>query len=278
MSLPPRPRAVVTGGGSGLGRALCLELAGRNARVVVSDINLAAAEETVSLMRGRTHSGEDIAVQCDVAKIDQVEKLADVAFTRLGGVDLLVNNAGVAVTGEIGEIPLADWEWIMGINLWGPIYGCHAFVPRMKRQGSGHVLNVASAAGLLAAPMMAPYNVTKSGVVSLSETLRADLAKHGVGVSVLCPTFFKTNIGNSGRGSEDMRGITNALLEAGKIQAEGVARLALEACDRNELYIAPHADGRWMWRIKRLMPAAFHAMMPRVIDWQMKKLKEAIAR
>lgn len=267
MALPSRPRVVVTGAGSGLGRALCLHLASRDARVVVSDVNVASAEETVKLMKG----GEGIVLPCDVSKPEQVELLADEAYRRLGGVDLLVNNAGVAVAGEIGEVPLADWEWIVSINLWGVIYGCHYFAPRMRKEKSGHILNVASAAGLLSGPMMAPYNVTKAGVVALSETLRADLGNDRVGVSVLCPTFFQTNIANASRGATHLKPVIQELLASGKLSAGDVAKLAVDACDRNELYIAPHLDGRWMWRMKRLAPESFYNYLPRVVRWQLER-------
>ncbi len=269
MALPSRPRAVVTGAASGLGRALCLQLARRDARVIAADVDLAGAEETVRAMRG----GEGVAVRCDVSKSDQVESLAAQAFERVGGVDLLVNNAGVAVAGVVGEIPLADWEWIVGINLWGVVYGCHHFLPRMRAQGSGHVLNVASAAGLLSGAMMAPCNVTKAGVVALSETLRADCEPHGIGVSVLCPMFFQTNIGKSGRGPAHLDAVIQKLLASGKLTADDVARLALEGCDQGDLYIAPHADGRLLWRMKRLMPERFYQIVPKVTKWQLERMR-----
>ncbi len=273
MALPERPRVVVTGAGSGLGRALCLVLAKRDARVIVSDVSAARAEETARMMRG----GEAVVVQCDVSRASEVERLADETYERIGGVDLLINNAGVAVAGEIGEVPLADWEWILGVNLWGVIHGCHYFAPRMRKNGGGHILNVASAAGLLSGPMMAPYNVTKAGVVALSETLRADLAGDRVGVSVLCPTFFQTNIGESGRGADHLKPVIAQLLASGKLTAEDVARIALEGCDKNELYIAPHADGRWMWRMKRLAPGSFYNYIPRVVRWQLGRLQKNLA-
>lgn len=268
MALPSRPRVVITGAGSGLGRAFALQLASRDARIVVSDVSVSGAEETVQQMRG----GEGIVLPCDVSKPEQVELLADEAYRRLGGVDLLINNAGVAVAGEIGEVPLTDWEWVIGVNLWGVIHGCHYFAPRMRRDRSGHILNVASAAGLLSGPMMAPYNVTKAGVVALSETLRADLEKDGIGVSVLCPTFFQTNIGNAGRGAEHLKPVIAQLLAQSKLTALDVARIALDGCENNELYIAPHADGRWMWRMKRLAPQSFNYLMPRVARWQLDRI------
>lgn len=268
MPLPSHPRAVVTGAGSGLGRAFCKELARRGARIVASDVDLAAAEATVAMLGG----AEAHAVRCDVADVAQVEALAAEAERLLGGVDLVVNNAGVAVGGLVGEVPIESWKWILGVNLWGVIHGCHVFAPRLRRQKSGHILNVASAAGLLSAPNMGPYNVTKAGVVALSETLRAELDRDGVGVSVLCPTFFRTNIAKSSRahGSEQDLQMVEKLMSRAKIQADDVARLALDGVRRNDLYIVPHRDGRWLWRVKRLAPEGFYTLTPKLFGLRAK--------
>lgn len=255
MSIRKEPRAVVTGGAGGLGRAFCLALAKRGAKVLVSDRDLAGAEETAQQVIA--HGGTAFAAQCDVSKLAEVEALATLAHERFGGTDLLINNAGVAVSGPMGEIPIKDWEWIMGINLWGVIYGCHAFVPRFKAQGGGHILNVASAAGLLSAAEMAPYNVTKAGVVALSETLAAELQPFHIGVTALCPTFFQTNIMANSRSDALTPGLDKLVAErmsTSRIQAEDVARIALNACDKNQLYAVPMQDGKWLWRIKRLAP------------------------
>ncbi len=243
MSLPQAPRAVVTGAGGGLGRAFCLELARGKGRILAADIDLAHAEETARLVRAA--GGEATAHRCDVSVAEEVEGLADAVERAYGGADLVINNAGVAVGGPVGKVPLDDWRWIVGVNLWGVIYGCHTFVPRFKARGAGHVINVASAAGLLAAPEMAPYNVTKSGVVALSETLAAELAGTGVGVTVLCPTFFRTNIAKSGRthtdrGSpEDFDRLMDKVMGRTKVQAPEVARYALAAADAGSLYAPP---------------------------------------
>ena len=263
MPLPAVPRAVVTGAGGGLGRALVTELGRRGARIVASDRDLESARGAL----GSTGSAEAHAVACDVTRLADVERLADEADRLLGGVDLLINNAGVAVGGAVGEVPIANWQWVVGVNLWGPIHGCHVFAPRLRRQKGGHILNVASAAGLVSSPNLGPYNVTKAGVVALSETLRGELAADGVGVSVLCPTFFQTGIADAGRveGNEDLLAMVRGMMAGAKIQAAEVARRALDGVARNELYILPHPDGRWIWRLKRLAPAAFQALTPRVL-------------
>jgi len=257
MSIPEQPRAVVTGAASGLGRAFCIELARRQGRILAADINLAGAEETARLVIAA--GGSAIARRCDVSKPEEVEGLAAEVERAYGAADVVINNAGVAVSGPIGAVPLADWQWIMGVNLWGVIYGCHTFAPRFKSRGAGHIINVASTAGLIASPDLGPYNVTKAAVVALSETLYAEMHGTGVGVTVLCPTFFKTNIGRAARNSVEGMGPEDVekLMDRTSIQAPEVARFALATADEGELYALPHADGRWAWRLKRLVPETF---------------------
>jgi len=245
-------RVVVTGAGSGLGAALCDALAARGARLVAADVDLAGAEETARRCGGH-------AVACDVAQLAQVEALAARTDELLGGVDLVINNAGVAVVGQVGEVPIEDWRWCVDVNLWGVIHGCHVFVPRLRAQRHGHVLNVASAAGLLAMPSMAPYNVTKAAVVALSETLYADLASSGVGVSVLCPSFFPTNLTKNPRTSVDrkLHGAAMKLVATGRATAADVAQAAIEGIEAGTLHVTPMLDVSWAWRLKRLAPQTF---------------------
>ena len=252
MSFPSAPRAVVTGAGSGLGRALCLELADRGAQILATDIDEDAARATADLCAGSVH-----VARCDVSKLADVEALGTLADERLGGVDLVINNAGVAVSGRVGEISIADWQWLLGVNLWGVIHGCHVFAPRLRRQKSGHILNVASLAGLVHLPPLAPYNVAKAGVVALSETLRFELARDGVGVTVLCPSFFATNIAASSRGDAGGRELGAKVLAKSKVTAETVARAALDGAASGEFMVIPMAEGRWAWRLKRLAPEGF---------------------
>jgi NAD(P)-dependent dehydrogenase (short-subunit alcohol dehydrogenase family) len=268
MSFPRSPRAVVTGCGSGLGRAFCLELAARGARVLASDIDEDAARATTAQCSG----GQVHAVRCDVATLADVEALAAAADERLGGVDLVVNNAGVAVSGRVGEISIADWQWLLGINLWGVIHGCHVFAPRLRRQGSGHILNVASLAGLVHLPPLAPYNVAKAGVVALSETLRFELARDGVGVTVLCPSFFPTAIAASARGAASAKELGAKVLARSKVTAADVARAALDGAARGDFVVIPMASGRWAWRLKRLVPQRFFGIGRLVLELEARRL------
>ena len=275
MSFPKPLRAVVTGAGSGLGRALALDLAQRGAIVVVSDINTAAADETAELLRSKGAQAETIP--CDVTDRDAVFSLVDETERRLGGIDFIANNAGVAVGGPFDEISIEDWRWAVDINLWGVIYGCQAAVPKMKAQGHGYILNVASAAGLLSPPAMSAYNVTKAGVVALSEGLYAEYKSLGIRVAVLCPTFFKTKIADSGRGAttqkEDDR--IRKWMERSKVQAPEVAKEAIDAVRDGKLYVQPMRDGRMHWRLKRTHPQRFYDSLSRAHEKYLKGRPES---
>jgi NAD(P)-dependent dehydrogenase (short-subunit alcohol dehydrogenase family) len=274
MRLPQHPRVVITGAGSGLGRALALVFSERNARLLVSDHNLASVEETARLARDAGAS-EVRVMKCDVTKVDEVEALARAADDAWGGTDVIANNAGVGVGGRVGEISMEDWKWTIDVDLWGVIHGCHVFVPRMRKQGSGHVLNVASAAGLICGPRMAPYNVAKAGVVALSETLCAEVAGAGIGVTVLCPTFFRTNITRDGRYTSDrMKELAEGLMGRSNISADTIARASVAAMERGDFYAVPMADGRWLWRLKRYVPAAFR-VLNRTIEKRMMSRADA---
>ncbi len=267
MGIVNHPRAVVTGAGSGLGRAFCTVLSKRGARLIAADINLDAARQTAALC------SDAHAVACDVAKLDDVERLGAETDRLLGGVDLVINNAGVAVAGRMGEVKLDDWHWVVSINLFGVIHGCHVFVPRLRKQKSGHIINVASAAGLLSPPQTGPYNTTKAAVVALSETLFGELKDEGIGVTALCPTFFPTNIAKSGRSDNPkLQAAMNKLVDTGKMTAEEVATAALDGAAAGELYVTPQADGRWMWRLKRMMPTRFHRLGPNAMKAQLRML------
>lgn len=265
MRLPSRPRAVITGAGSGFGRAIARVLAPRDTRLLLSDIDAETLEETAAQARA-AGAAQVRTVRCDVRSAEDVEAQAELADEAFGGADLLVNNAGVAVVGPVGDVSLEDWRWQVDINLWGVIHGCHSHVPRMKAQGAGWILNVASAAGLLAAPTMAPYNVTKAGVVALSETLAGELVDTGVTVSALCPTFFRTNIHTTTRSTmTEQREQTERLITESKWSAEKIAEHALAGLERGDLYIIPQRDGRAFWHAKRLLGQRFYKAVGRAM-------------
>ncbi|MBI3542389.1 MAG: SDR family NAD(P)-dependent oxidoreductase [Deltaproteobacteria bacterium] len=249
--------AVITGAGSGLGRALALELGKRGYRLLVSDLDVATASETAELAR---KAGAPVAesLVCDVRELAQLARLQETAARLFTHTDLLVNNAGVAVGGPFLKQTLDDWRWIVDINLFGVLHGVHAFLPAMQERGQGHILNIASAAGLLSPPQMVGYNATKAAVVALSETLGAELAGTKVGVTVACPTFFKTAIlANARIKDEEARDFAEKMFGFSRATAEDVARACVRAVHRRDLYVVPNFDGKLLWNAKRMMPTSF---------------------
>jgi len=249
--------AVITGAGSGIGAAFATELASRGGRVVCSDIDEEAARTTADAIIA--DGGSALATKCDVTQVDEVQRLAADAQDWFGGPPtLVINNAGVGAGGTaIGETSLDDWNWVLSINLWGPINGCHVFTPILREARYGGIINVASAAAFGAAPGMAAYNVSKAGVLSLSETLAAELSGTGVNVTVLCPTFVKTNIVESGRITAQSSQLADRLMRWTGFSSERVARMCLDTNDRGGLYCMPQPDARIGWGIKRFTPTVY---------------------
>ncbi|MCL5042565.1 MAG: SDR family NAD(P)-dependent oxidoreductase [Gammaproteobacteria bacterium] len=249
--------AVITGGGSGLGRELALSCAARGMHLVLGDVDEKGMQETVRLVAEAHPATESVTMKLDVSKLDQVEALAELCKSRFGAAHLIFNNAGVSVGGPAWENTVADWEWVMGVNLYGVVWGVKVFTPMLIAQGEGHIINTASAAGWLNGPSMAVYNVTKHSVVALSETLALDLRDVGakVGVTCLCPAFFPTAIHESARNrpqdmadtvepSEIMQKRTEMIKQAvtkGKIQAADIAEMTLKAVENDQFYVFPHS-------------------------------------
>jgi len=184
---------VVTGAASGIGRETALAFARRGARLSLCDVNGEGLREVREAAEACGCPAARVE-KVDVSDRHQVERFCDNTYSELGRVDVLVNNAGVGMGGKFEDLSLEDWEWIVGINLWGEIYGCHYFYPRMIKDGGGHIVNVASGAAIAPLPLMTAYCATKSGVKGFSETLRAEARLHGIGVSAICPGFVRTNI------------------------------------------------------------------------------------
>ncbi len=240
--------AVVTGGGSGIGRALGLALAREGARVTVADVDEAGMAGTVDAIRAE--GGRAVAVRTDVSRLADVQALADRAWAEWGAVHVLCNNAGVALHGGLEAATHHDWEWAMGVNLWGVIHGIEAFVPRMIAQRApGHVVNTASMAGLIASQGLGVYNTTKYAVVGLSETLQKDLRGYNIGVSVLCPMGVQTNIRQSHRTrpphlvNPGPAAAAEVTLIGRTLTAAEVADQVMRAILKNRLYVITHAEG-----------------------------------
>lgn len=185
--------AVITGGASGIGRACAIAMARRGADVVVVDLNATRMAEIVAELHRLDRRA--LGLECDVSRDADVEAMAGRAIEEMGHVDLVMNNAGVLVGGPFEKVPMKEWEWIVGINLLGPVRGVRAFLPHMLERGSGYFVNTASFAGLVAHnPLTIPYDTTKHGVVGLSAGLALYLKPKGIGVSVLCPGYVETNL------------------------------------------------------------------------------------
>jgi NAD(P)-dependent dehydrogenase (short-subunit alcohol dehydrogenase family) len=247
--------AVITGAASGIGRAMVDRFGAAGMKVVLADIEKAALDEAVAAV---TAAGVDaIGVPTDVSDGAAVEALRDAALDRYGAIHVACNNAGVGTGGKIWEQTVEDWQWVLGVNLWGVIHGVRTFVPVMLRQGEGHIVNTASMAGLTSPPFMGIYNVTKHGVVTLSETLHAELQLEtaDVGVSVLCPGWVNTNLADAERnrpgqssfsdavseGGGSLRDVLSGLLATGLDPAE-VAELVFEAVRDGRFYVLTHPE------------------------------------
>jgi NAD(P)-dependent dehydrogenase (short-subunit alcohol dehydrogenase family) len=247
--------AVITGAASGIGLELARRAAAEGMNLVLADIE--AAKLDVAAASLGIDADRILARRTDVSREDEIVALADAAFARFGGVHLLCNNAGVGLTRVTWEHSTADWEWVLGVNLWSVIHGIHHFLPRMLEQADeGHIVNTSSVAGLLSTPGMAAYNVSKHGVVTLSETLYGELlaARAKVGVSVLCPAWVPTGIHDSSRNRQDRFGSAapaaglsaayeermGQAVKSGRLNAADMATEVFTAVAEGRFYVIPH--------------------------------------
>jgi NAD(P)-dependent dehydrogenase (short-subunit alcohol dehydrogenase family) len=247
--------AVITGAGSGFGREFARLGATLGMKLALADIEATALAAIVAELEGA--GAEVIGERVDVSKGEDVERLASRALDSFGGVHLLFNNAGVNVVGPVWESSVKDWEWVLGVNLWGVIHGVRVFTPIMLAQrGPGHIVNTASVAGLVTPQLMGAYNVSKHAVVALSESLFHDLRVTGseLGVSVLCPAFVPTGINQSDRnrptelgdpapptpGQQAARAALDKAVTSGRLTAAQVAEMTFEAIRAQRFYVVTH--------------------------------------
>ncbi len=253
-------RVLVTGGASGLGKAIALRWAQAGADVCIADLNQQRGDEVVAQIQALGQKA--IFSPCDITDENQINATLAQMLSEFGGIDLVVNNAGVATAGSLKEEDIAQWQWVLEINVLGAVRVSRAAVDVFRRQGRGYFLNVASQAGITAAPMMGSYCASKAAMVSFSETMRLELLDDNIGVSVLCPGFFKTNLDESVRSANPaMRGVVTKLLDKSNITADQVADEAFKSVQANKFMILTHADGRRAFRIKRWLPNYYLTMM-----------------
>lgn len=239
-------RALVTGAASGLGAELTRALRDRGDEVIATD---RAPGEGVDLVL-------DITSDADWAAAEEAVR------ARWGGLDLLVNNAGIAGGGRIDVCTLEEWQRLTDVNLFGAVRGARTFVPLLKQQRSGQILNVASLAGLVHPAGMAAYNATKAAVVALTETLGHELAAYGITAHALCPSYFRTNLVSSMEGSDEAVGrLIGSLVESSPVSADDIAAAALAGLDRGEELIVPDEAARAAWDLKRSDRASYDAVM-----------------
>ncbi|MDP2228372.1 MAG: SDR family NAD(P)-dependent oxidoreductase [Moraxellaceae bacterium] len=246
---------LITGAGSGIGRATALKMAEYDTQLILCDLNAESVQETAVLARELGSAATTHTV--NVSDWDDMQALSEKVHKHFGALDILVNNAGVGLGGDFLSTPIADWQWVIGINLMGVVHGCKLFAPAMVEKGGGHIVNVASAAGYYAAPEMTAYAASKHAVMGLSESLRAEMSEYGIGVSAICPGIINTNIVATGR----MHGATGAAQE--KIAAlyrrrnygpELVANAIVGAIENNRA-VTPVSPEAWlMYGAKRFTP------------------------
>lgn len=257
-------RIMITGAGSGLGREIALRWAREGWRLALSDVSDDGLQETLKLVREA--GGDGFIQRCDVRDYSQLTAFAQACEQKFGGIDIIVNNAGVASGGFFGELSLEDWDWQVAINLMGVVKGCKAFLPLLE-QSKGKIVNIASMAALMQGPAMSNYNVAKAGVVALSESLLVELRQQEIGVHVVCPSFFQTNLLDSFRGpTPAMKAQVGKLLESSPITASDIAGYIFDQVGQGEFLILPHEQGRMAWQLKQQNPQAIYNEMANMAD------------
>jgi NAD(P)-dependent dehydrogenase (short-subunit alcohol dehydrogenase family) len=262
--------AVVTGAGSGLGRAIAVELVSAGARVAAVDIDTAGLERTSAV--AEEYQGTCVAKCVDVSLRSEMEMLAEMIQSEMGAVDIVVNNAGVGVGGELKNVSLDDFEWIVGINLMGEVYGTRLFLPGMIEKGSGHIVNISSLSGLVPLPFHIPYTATKYAVTGFSEVLATEVARYGIGVTLVCPGAINTNIIKHTRLPSEKTGAQQKFLErfektlGGGKQPDDVAKKVLSFVEKNKFLCLVGPEAYVLYNLHRLAPGLTRRMVRAVTE------------
>jgi NAD(P)-dependent dehydrogenase (short-subunit alcohol dehydrogenase family) len=248
-----RRRVLITGAGSGLGLALAHRYARSGARVACVDLVADRTEAAAAALSGNGH----LAQVADVGDDASMQALHDRIQREWGGVDVLINNAGIASVGPMVDTTMEEWRKILDIDLMGVVRGCRLFLPAMLAARSGQIINTASFAGLAGAPGMMTYGVAKAAVVALSEQLRAETHHHGVRVSVICPAFFRTNLLETAFASDKVKAKVIKLMDTSPDTLDGVADKVFAAAERGDFMIIPTEREPMRWRLKRWLPGVY---------------------
>ena len=256
-----RRRVLITGAGSGLGQALAKRYAATGARVACVDLDGARAEATRAALPGDGH----LALSANVGNDEAMEQVHERIVGEWGGLDVLVNNAGIATGGAMVDTTPQEWRNVLDINLMGVVRGCRLFLPGMIAAGRGQVINTASFAGLAGAPSIMSYGVSKAAVVALSEQLRAELHGTGIRVSVLCPAFFQTNLLESWQGNPKLKGFADRMMKTSPDTLDGVADKVFAAVERGEFLVLPTRNEPMRWRLKRWFPNLYFSQLVKLV-------------
>ena len=240
----------ITGAGSGLGRALALRYAARGYAVAIAGRNIDKLLETRAQLEALKASV--FSWRCDVTDEDSVRSFVEATVHQLGGIDIFINNAGYAHAGHIADTPISDWQALFDTNLFGAVRSCRAVIPLMREQKRGHLINIASFAGIANAPTMAAYNASKAALISLSETLRMELNDDGIGVTVACPSFFDTDLHLSLQTpNPEMKLVVEKLIKRSGFTAEQIADDILHAVDKQQFLVLSQPQSKRLYWLKR---------------------------
>ena len=269
----PNKRVLVTGATSGLGEALAIEFANAGWRVAVTGRSVDKAAGAAALVAD--NGGEPLPIVIEVTRPEDFDMAFNQVNEAWGGLDILINNAGIAGTGLFADVSLESWGDMLDTNLWSVIYGCRTFLPLLKQSGGGHIVNVASAAGLYCAPGMIHYNVAKAGAIAISETLRAELAPDNIGVTASCAEFFQSGLLDANKGdssgasgkNDPMQARAKADVASSAYSSKDIARHTISSIARGELYSLPMRETRMGWLPLRLVPETGRAM----VAWMYRK-------
>jgi len=271
-----KQKVLITGAASGLGRELALRFAKEGADICIADINSEGSAETLEMVKKA--GGDGWTAYLDVTSEEQWNALRADVEERWGGLDVLVNNAGVATGDRIDAGEWAWWEWIIDINLKGVALGCRTFTPVMKKQNKGYIMNTASLAGLMILPSMASYNVTKAGVIALSETMYYELHAYNIKVTALCPGFFRTNLNKTMKTSDpSMLKFVDKVFEKSELDASEVADRAYKSLMKGEMICNPHPIGRKAVFIKRWLGGLFRWKVKQA-SFDLRRREEALQK